>query len=82
MHPEKYALGHAPPDEDTAPDTASPFYLLSESHWRGLLDTLAMTAYHFDGIPTVYIIGRQGEVVAANPNDIPQVVNHELAVGR
>jgi thiol-disulfide isomerase/thioredoxin len=42
------------------------------------VESRAMTAYHFDAIPTVYIIGRQGEIVAANPKDIPRVVNHEL----
>ena len=48
------------------------------------VENRAIKAYHFDGIPTVYIIGRKGEIVAANPQDIPQVVNHELEkeVGR
>jgi hypothetical protein len=38
----------------------------------------AIRAYHIDAIPTVYIIDRQGKVVAVNPRDLPQVVNHEL----
>jgi hypothetical protein len=42
------------------------------------VENRATKAYHFDGIPTVYVIGRQGDIVAANPKDIPQVVNREL----
>jgi len=39
----------------------------------------AVRAYHIDGIPTVYVIGRQGKIVAVNPHDdLSQVVNHEL----
>lgn len=38
----------------------------------------AIRAYHIDAIPTVYVIGRQGKVVAVNPGDLSQVVNHEL----
>jgi thiol-disulfide isomerase/thioredoxin len=38
----------------------------------------ALRAYHVDGIPTVYVIGRQGKVVAVNPHDLPQVVNNEI----
>ncbi|HZR16239.1 MAG TPA: thioredoxin-like domain-containing protein [Verrucomicrobiae bacterium] len=38
----------------------------------------AIRAYHIDGIPTVYIIGRKGTIVAANPRDLAEVVNHEI----
>jgi thiol-disulfide isomerase/thioredoxin len=38
----------------------------------------ALRAYHVDGIPTVYVIGRRGEIVAANPQDICRTVNQEL----
>ena len=38
----------------------------------------AIRAYHIDAIPTVYVIDRQGKIVAVNPRDLPQVVNHEL----
>jgi hypothetical protein len=40
--------------------------------------SLRDTAYHIDAIPTVYVIGRQGNIVAVNPRDLPEVVNHEL----
>ena len=42
------------------------------------VDIHAIRAYHIDAIPTVYVIGRQGRVVAVNPRDLSQVVNHEL----
>lgn len=45
------------------------------------VENRTLRAYHVDGIPTVYVIGRQGEIVAANPKDIPQVVNGELEKG-
>jgi thiol-disulfide isomerase/thioredoxin len=38
----------------------------------------AIRAYHINAIPTVYVIDRQGKVVAVNPRDLSQVVNHEL----
>ena len=38
----------------------------------------AIRAYHIGAIPTVYVISRQGKIVAVNPPDLPQVVNHEL----
>ncbi|MGO8929364.1 MAG: redoxin domain-containing protein [Limisphaerales bacterium] len=38
----------------------------------------AAKAYHIDAIPTAYVIDRQGSIVAVNPRDIPEVVNHEL----
>lgn len=38
----------------------------------------AIRAYHIDGIPTVYVIDGKGKVVAVNPDDLAQVVNHEL----
>jgi thiol-disulfide isomerase/thioredoxin len=43
--------------------------------WAG---TEARKACHIDSLPTVYVIGRQGKIVAVNPADIPEVVNHEL----
>jgi thiol-disulfide isomerase/thioredoxin len=42
------------------------------------VDIHAIRAYHIDAIPTVYVIGRQGRIVAVNPRDLSQVVNHEL----
>jgi len=42
----------------------------------------AIWAYHIDAIPTVYVIGRQGKIVAVNPRDLSQVVNHELEEDR
>ena len=47
--------------------------------WVG---TYAKKAYHIDGIPTAYIIDRQGKIVAANPLDVPQIVNHECQRGQ
>jgi thiol-disulfide isomerase/thioredoxin len=38
----------------------------------------AIRAYHVDGIPTAYVIDQQGKILAANPNDVPGIVNHEL----
>jgi hypothetical protein len=38
----------------------------------------AIRAYHIDAIPTVYVIGRQGKIVAVNLRDLSQVVNHEI----
>src|SRR6266516_3970234 len=40
--------------------------------------TDAIKVYHVDGIPTAYVIDRQGKILAANPVDIPEIVNHEL----
>jgi len=42
----------------------------------------AIRAYHIDAIPTVYVIGRQGKIVAVNPRDLSQVVNYELEEDR
>lgn len=42
------------------------------------VDIHAIRAYHIDAIPTAYVIGRQGRIVAVNPRDLTQVVNHEL----
>ena len=42
------------------------------------VDIHATRAYHIDAIPTVYVVGRQGRIVAVNPRDLSQVVNHEL----
>ena len=41
----------------------------------------AIKAYHVDGIPTKYVIGRNGNILAVNPRDIPQAVNQELPRG-
>lgn len=38
----------------------------------------AIRAYHIDAIPTAYVIGRKGKIVAVNPRDVAQVVNQEL----
>ena len=43
-----------------------------------LVEIRALRAYHVEGIPTVYVIGRQGKILAVNPRDLPQVVNNEL----
>ena len=53
----------------------------SQTHnvWVG---TPAKRAYHFDAIPTAYVIDRQGKIVAANPVDIPEIVNHQLQKGQ
>ena len=42
------------------------------------VDVNAIRAYHILAIPTAYVISRQGKIVAVNPIDLPQVVNHEL----
>ena len=46
------------------------------------VQTHAKRAYHIDGIPTVYVIDRQGKTVAVNPVHIPEVVNHEVQKGQ
>jgi thiol-disulfide isomerase/thioredoxin len=43
--------------------------------WVG---TQAKRAHHIDGIPTVYVIDRRGRTVAVNPDDVPEVVKHEI----
>lgn len=47
--------------------------------WVG---THAKKAYHIDGIPTAYVIDRQGKIVAANPLDVAEIVNHECQRGQ
>jgi len=47
--------------------------------WVG---TDAIKAYHFDAIPTAYVIDRQRKIVAGNPASIPDVVNAQLDDGR
>jgi thiol-disulfide isomerase/thioredoxin len=42
------------------------------------ITTDAKKAYHINAIPNAYVIDRQGKIVAANPADIPEIVNHEL----
>ena len=42
------------------------------------VESRAIKAYHFDAIPTVYVIDRQGKIVAVNPKDVSQTVNQEL----
>ena len=38
----------------------------------------AKRAYHIDAIPTAYVIDRQGNIVAANPEDLSEIVNQQL----
>jgi thiol-disulfide isomerase/thioredoxin len=38
----------------------------------------AKRAYQIDAIPTLYVIDRQGKIVATNPKDLGEVVKHEL----
>ena len=38
----------------------------------------AIKVYHVNGIPTAYVIDRRGKLLAADPVDIPEIVNHEL----
>jgi thiol-disulfide isomerase/thioredoxin len=42
--------------------------------------TNAIKAYDVEGIPTAYVIDRQGKIVASGPHswEIPEIVNHEL----
>lgn len=42
------------------------------------VDLPAIRAYHIAGIPTVYVIGRHGNIVAVNPADAAEVVNREI----
>jgi thiol-disulfide isomerase/thioredoxin len=42
----------------------------------------AIRDYHIDAIPTLHVIGRQGEIVSVNPHDLSQTVNHELEKAR
>src|SRR6185503_13828546 len=44
--------------------------------------TNAIKAYHVEAIPTAYVIDRQGKIVAANPANIPEIVNSQLAEGQ
>lgn len=41
----------------------------------------ARKAYHIDAIPTAYVIDRNGKIVAARPQSIPDIVNHQLQTG-
>jgi peroxiredoxin len=50
-------------------------WLRTHNVWVGVD---ARKAYHISAIPTAYVIGRQGQIVAANPHDLPQVVNQQL----
>jgi peroxiredoxin len=43
--------------------------------WVG---TNAIKAFHVNAVPTTYIIDRQGMIVAANPADIPEIVNRMI----
>jgi len=43
--------------------------------WVG---TDAIKACHVEAIPAAYVIDRQGKILAANPKDIPEIVNQEL----
>ena len=40
--------------------------------------TDALKAYRIEGIPAAYVIDRQGRIVAANPEDLPEIVNLEI----
>lgn len=46
--------------------------------WVG---TGATKPYHVNAIPTAYIIDRSGKIVTANPQSIPDIVNHQLQTG-
>ena len=46
------------------------------------IKTEAIKAYHVNGIPTAYVIDRQGKIVAANPVNLADVVHHELQTSR
>jgi peroxiredoxin len=49
------------------------------SHTHNVLVTLpAIRAYHVGAIPTVYVIDRHDKIIAANPPDVPDVVNQAL----
>ena len=43
--------------------------------WVG---TDAIKSCHINGVPTAYVINRKGKIVAADPVDLPGIVNHEL----
>jgi thiol-disulfide isomerase/thioredoxin len=47
--------------------------------WVG---TGAIKACHVEGIPAAYVIDRQGRIVAANPEDLPEFVNLEVQTKR
>ena len=47
--------------------------------WVG---THAKKAYHIDGIPTAYVIDRQGKIVTSNPLNLAEIVNLECQRGR
>ena len=38
----------------------------------------AIKAYHVDALPTAYVINREGNILAANPRDLPGIVNQML----
>jgi len=63
-------------------DQAAPTKHLKAKGWvqthNVWLDTEAKRAFHINAIPTAYVIDRQGKIVAANPEDLPKVVNHYL----
>lgn len=40
--------------------------------------TDAIKACHIQAVPAVYIMGREGRIIAADPENVPEVVNHEL----
>jgi len=47
--------------------------------WVG---TSTIKTYHVEAIPTAYVIDRQGQIVAANPVNIPETVNNQLRRGQ
>ncbi len=42
------------------------------------LQSGAARAFHINGIPTTYVIDRQGKVAAANPKDLAETINRQL----
>jgi thiol-disulfide isomerase/thioredoxin len=42
------------------------------------VENAAARAYHIAGIPTAYVIDRKGKILAANPRDLPGIINSEL----
>jgi thiol-disulfide isomerase/thioredoxin len=75
---EKVALITASVDAAEAPPTKhleAKGWVRTHNVWVGVE---AKRAYHIDAIPTAYVIDRQGKIVATNPEDLAEVVNHEL----
>ena len=74
----KVVLIVASVDDDQAAPTKhlkTKGWVQTHNVWVG---TEAKRAFHVNAIPTAYVIDRQGKIVAANPQDLPKVVNHCL----